>query len=370
VPRSVRPILIGALLTMALAFVACGSNNQSSSSAGSGKSTKWAWLLEGPAKDGGFNDSFQLGIDAVKKVGDTAVVQDQLPYTKQFTQAVSRQIANGARVLVETLGAGPLFNTCTKSKVPGVKCYTPVTDPKNIPKNTVGYWQEEWYLQYLAGVAAGMKTKSNITGFISPFKLPVTYMAINSFALGCRSVNPKCQVRVVVINSYFNPSLEAKASNTLIDAGADVLSSYANDPTYCQVAEKRGVFAIGLYTQSFAKSCSGAALLSTLYDVSDYFQHEAQSIRDGTWKGGRLEWIKIGDKPGSPRLSQINPALTSKALRTKVQDEYKRILAGDSPFKGPIADQNGKVRVPAGKSLDNQFLWYGWSWYVQGVVGS
>jgi basic membrane lipoprotein Med (substrate-binding protein (PBP1-ABC) superfamily) len=367
----VRLILIGALLMMALTFVACGGDDSgSSSSGGSDKSTKWAWLFEGPEKDGGFNESFDLGIQAVRSVGDTAVVQDELPYTKEFTQAVSRQIANGARVVVEALGAGPLFNTCTKSKVPDVKCYTPVTDYNNVPENTVGYWQEEWYLQYLAGVAAGMKTKSNVTGFVSPFKLPVTYMAVNSFALGCQSVNPKCQTRVVIINSYFNPSLEAKASNTLIDAGADVLSSYVNDPTYCQVAEKRGAYAIGLYTESFAKSCPGAALVSTIYDIGDFFKKEAESIRNGTWKGGRLAFIKIGDKPGSPRLSAINPEITSKELRDKVQAEYKKILDGESPFKGPISDQSGKVRVPAGKTLDDKFLWYGWTWYVKGVVGS
>ncbi|MEA2330964.1 MAG: basic rane protein, partial [Thermoleophilaceae bacterium] len=332
--------------------------------------TKWAFLFEGPQKDGGFNQSFQLGIDAVEKVGDEAVIQDELPYTRKFTQAVSRQIGDGSRVLVEALGAGPLFNSCTKSKVPDVKCYTPVTDPENVPENTVGYWQEEWFLQYIGGYAAGLKTESNITGFVSPFKLPVTFGAINSFALGCRAANPECEVRVVVIESYFDPSKAAKASNTLIDAGADVLSAYVNDPTFCQVAEKRGVFAIGLYTEGFSQSCPKAAIASTIYDFSDYFEQEAKSIRDGTWEGGVLEWVKIGDKPGSPRLSDLNEDITTPELREKVEAEYQKILDGETPFQGPITDNKGEERVPAGETLDDVFLWYGWDWYVEGVVGS
>jgi basic membrane protein A len=327
-------------------------------------------MFEGPLHDNGFNDSFQLGINAVQSAGDSVVTQDNLPYTVGFSRAVARQISNGARVVVETLGAGPLFNTCTASTVADVKCFTPVTTPGHVPSNTVGFWQEEWNLQYVAGVAAGLKTKSNTLGFISPFKLPVTYMAANSFTLGCRSVNPKCQVRVVVIGSYFNPAAESTAANTLINAGADVLDSYANDPTYCEVAQKRGRYAIGLYTTSFSQSCPNAVLVSTVYDVSNFFKQQAQEIRNGTWHGGQLEWIPVGTGPGSPRLSDINPKITTPALRATVEARYAQIVKGDSPFKGPIYDQKGNLRVPTGTTLSPTFLWYGWTWYVKGIIGS
>jgi basic membrane lipoprotein Med (substrate-binding protein (PBP1-ABC) superfamily) len=386
VPRVLRPLLVSFLLVLAFALVACGGSDSGdkssaqSSGAGAGttaaaaapdaKPTKWAWLFEGPVRDGGFNESFELGVDAVKSVGDVAVTQDQLPYTEKFTQAVSRQIANGNKVLVEALGAGELFKTCTESTDPDVKCYTPLTDPKKIPKNTVGYWQAEWNLQYVAGVAAGLKTKSNTLGFVSPFKLSVTYMAINAFTLGCRSVNPDCQVRVITINSYFAPAAEAKAANTLIDAGADVLSSYVNDPTYCKVAADRGVFAIGLYTDGFAKSCAKSVLLSTVYDVSDYFKAEAESIRNGTWEGGKLEWIEVGAGPGKPHLSNISETLTTPEMRAKIDAAYKKILGGESPFKGPIVDQKGKVRVAEGTTMTNEELWYGQDYFVKGVIAS
>jgi hypothetical protein len=38
-------------------------------------------------------------------------------------------------------------------------------------------------------------------------------------------------------------------------------------------------------------------------------------------------------------------------------------------FRGPLKDQSGKVRVPAGKTLTVQDL-YTQDWLVQGVIGS
>jgi hypothetical protein len=38
-------------------------------------------------------------------------------------------------------------------------------------------------------------------------------------------------------------------------------------------------------------------------------------------------------------------------------------------FKGPITDQNGKVVVPAGKSLTVPQL-YAVNWLVKGIIGS
>jgi basic membrane lipoprotein Med (substrate-binding protein (PBP1-ABC) superfamily) len=183
-------------------------------------------------------------------------------------------------------------------------------------------------------------------------------------------VNPDCKVRVITINSYFNPAQEAKAANTLIDAGADVLSTYVNDPTYCKVAADRGVYAIGLYTDSFAATCAKSVLLSTVYGVGDYFKREAESIRNGTWEGGKLEWIEVGEGPGTPHLSSVNKELTTPELRAKVEEAYKKILAGESPFKGPIVDQKGKVRVPEGKTMTNEELWYGQDYFVEGVIAA
>ena len=41
---------------------------------------------------------------------------------------------------------------------------------------------------------------------------PLTLQAINTFAMGCASVNPKCRVRVIFINNYYDPPHNAQAA--------------------------------------------------------------------------------------------------------------------------------------------------------------
>ena len=46
------------------------------------------------------------------------------------------------------------------------------------------------------------------------------------------------------------------------------------------------------------------------------------------------------------------------------------IIAGKvHPFTGPIKDQKGKIRIPAGKTADDGML-LGMNWYVEGIEGN
>jgi hypothetical protein len=43
-------------------------------------------------------------------------------------------------------------------------------------------------------------------------------------------------------------------------------------------------------------------------------------------------------------------------------------LGGFNPFIGPLKDNKGVLRVPAGKTMTEAEL-YNWDWSVDGVVG-
>ena len=45
--------------------------------------------------------------------------------------------------------------------------------------------------QYVAGIVAGLTTKTNKLGFIAAKPIPQVLRNINSYTLGARSVNPK-----------------------------------------------------------------------------------------------------------------------------------------------------------------------------------
>ena len=65
----------------------------------------------------------------------------------------------------------------------------------------------------VCGLIAGKLTKSNIIGYIGSFPIPEVVSGINAFTLALRSVNPEAQVRVVWVNSWYDPGKEAAAAN-------------------------------------------------------------------------------------------------------------------------------------------------------------
>ena len=53
---------------------------------------------------------------------------------------------------------------------------------------------------------------------------------INSFTLALRSVRPDAEVKVVWVNSWYDPGREADAAKALIDQGADVILQHTDSP--------------------------------------------------------------------------------------------------------------------------------------------
>src|SRR3546814_5278435 len=52
-------------------------------------------------------------------------------------------------------------------------------------------------------------------------------------------------IKVVWVNSWFDPGKEADAANALIDQGVDVVFQHTDSPAPNQAAERRGVYAVG-----------------------------------------------------------------------------------------------------------------------------
>ena len=59
-------------------------------------------------------------------------------------------------------------------------------------------------------------TKSNVLGYVAAFPIPEVLQGINAFIRGARSVNPKAEVRVIWVNSWYDPGKEREAAMTLI----------------------------------------------------------------------------------------------------------------------------------------------------------
>lgn len=380
-----RPARIAALvaaLGMLLVGAGCGSSSSSggstsssastSSTGASGKKLKVVWLWYGPKNDGGYNVSqWRPAQEQIaQKYGDRVEQVDieKVPYSARGSQMADQAMRDGADLVIDAVAAGNIF-TSVCGRHPDVKCLEvgPVGDYPDaaapLPVNVSGVFHEFWNLEYLAGMAAGMMTKTNTLGFVGSYKNPAVVGSADAYALGCQRVNPDCQVRVIITNDYFNPSVAVQASNTLVSAGADVLHGWTDDPGFCEVAERRGVRVVGQFLD-YRDVCPKAFITSTLWDYGPYYLDQIGKLVDGSWKGHEATFLKLDEGADLAKWGENVPA----AVKQAVAKEAAAIKGGTSPFTGPIYDNAGKLRVKPGVTLGPEYLYNQLTWYVKGVV--
>ena len=228
----------------------------------------------------------------------------------------------------------------------------------------VGVYSGRFYeSRYLDGVLAGKLTKTNIAGYVAAFPIPEVVMGINAFALGMKSVNPGAQVRVIWVNSWFDPGKEREAALSLIANGADLLTHETDSPTTNQVCEEKGVKVLS-YNSDESKYGPHAQVSGTVMTWGDYYVKVVSSVIDGTWKPGHT-WG--GFKMGLIRRAPYN-ASVPRLVREQVDRIEAAIASGAfHPFTGPIQDQDGNIRVPAGQTITDDALLH-MDYFVQGVA--
>jgi simple sugar transport system substrate-binding protein len=108
-----------------------------------------------------------------------------------------------------------------------------------------------------------------------------------------------------------------------------------------------------------------AHLTASTHNWSDFYARSVGDAIGGTWKTTNV-WG--GMKDGMVKLAPLNPVIPAdvKAQVAKLEADIK---AGTlHPFAGPVADQDGKTRVPAGKNMTDDELGK-MDYYVEGVAG-
>ena len=230
--------------------------------------------------------------------------------------------------------------------------------------NVASYSAKFYEARYLLGVLAGHMSKSGIAGYVAAFPIPEVLQGINAFTLGMRSVNPKAEVRVVWVNSWFDPPKEAQATTALINLGADVISNHTNSPASVIEAEAKGKYAFG-YQSDMKKLAPKAQLSAVVHHWGPYYTDVVKQVLAGTWKGG--------NKLGSYAEGYIEIAPMNAAVPADVQAKVRALEADLKaaklmPFGGPFKDNDGKDITVAGKGLSDADIG-GMNYYVAGVVG-
>lgn len=277
-------------------------------------------------------------------------------------ERVIRDLAQTGSKLVITTSFGYMNPTLKVAKqFPNVK-FIHLTGYKtavNVANTNARFYEG----RYLAGVLAARMSKTHVAGYVAAFPIPEVLQGVNAFTRGMRSVDPKAEVKVVWVNSWFDPGKERDAAITLIGQGADVITHHTDSTAVVQAAEEKGKYAIA-YHSDMKKYGPKAQLAAVTHHWGAYYTKQAQAVIDGTWKTSST-WGGIKD--GMVKLEGINSSVPAD-VKQFVAAREKELVAGTlNPFTGPIKDNDGKVRLDKGV-LDDAAL-SKMDYFVEGVVG-
>ena len=207
---------------------------------------KIGFIYVGPVGDHGWTYRHDVGRQAVQNELGDKVKTTFVESVKEGpdSERVIRQMAADGHKLIFTTSFGFMNPTLKVAKqFPDVK-FEHATGYKRAD-NVSTYSARFYEGRYVVGKVAGKMTKSNIIGYVGSFPIPEVVRGINAMTLAARSVNPDVTVKVAWVSTWYDPGKESDAAKALIDQGADIILQHTDSPAPLQVAENRGVWAVG-----------------------------------------------------------------------------------------------------------------------------
>ena len=230
-------------------------------------------------------------------------------------------------------------------------------------KNLTSYFTRMYQARYLAGALAGMKTQSNVIGYVAAMHNTEVCRGINAFTLGVQRVNPYAKVVVMWTGSWQNEATEAAHAQKLIEvAGADVLTYHQDEDATAQVADKYGVDFIAY--NEILSGYSDHYLTSVICNWNLYYSNMIQRYLKGELNSIKNHWLGI--ERGAVTLSNYSPSVTP--LMTSQIDSLKQeLINGKLIFSGRIYDNTGQIRCEEGEAISDDTLLENINWLVKGV---
>ncbi|RWA74632.1 BMP family ABC transporter substrate-binding protein [Mesorhizobium sp.] len=322
---------------------------------------KACWVYTGPIGDFGYSYQHDQGrLEVEKALGDkveTAYLEN-VSEGPDADRAFERLAREKCKIIFGTSFGFMDAEVKVAKKFPKVM-FEHATGYKT--GDNLGIYNARFYEgRYVLGQIAAKESKKGLAGYIVSFPIPEVVMGINSFILGAQSINPDFKVKIVWVNSWFDPGKEADAAKALFDQGADIIVQHTDSTAALQVAEERKLHGFG-QSSDMIKFAPNAQLTSLTDEWGPYYISRVQAALDGTWKPDNV-WLGIKD--GAVKLAPFtNMPDDVKAMAEATE---KKIAGGWNPFTGPVSKQDGSPWLKDGEVADDGTL-LGMNFYVKGI---
>lgn len=326
---------------------------------------KIGFIYVGPVGDFGWSYQHDQGRQVIAEKFADKVETTYVESVKEGadTERVINQLVSSGNQLIFTTSFGFMNPTVKAAKRNPQVHFEHATGYKQAD-NLATYSSRFYEGRYIAGILAGSMTKSNVVGYVASHPIPEVVRGINATLLGLRQVNPDATIKVVWVNSWYDPAKETEAAKSLINAGADVLMQHTDSPAVPQIGEENDVWVVGSATD-MVKFAPTKQLTAIIDDWSQYYTRRVEAELNGSWESVDT-WG--GFKEKMVELAPFNSALSADtiALANNTRSQFE--AGGFNPFMGPLTDRDGKEVAKEGEALtDEQLLQM--NYFLKGIEG-
>ncbi len=343
-----------------------------------------AFVYVGPVGDGGWTYAHDQGRKALEQTLSvhTAFVE-KVSEGAEAEQVIRGLARKGFDLVIATSFGYMDAVQAVAAEFPGVR-FVHISGHKSNGTNFGNLFGAMESMKYLAGMIAGARAAADgqtRLGYIAPFPIPEVVRLGNALMLGARQTCPACTMEIRWINSWFDPTKEREAAESLLKAGAHVVITGADTPGPIVAAKDLQRWAIGYDSENACRVAPDRCLTTPYWSWGPVYVDLVRRIQAGTWKGG-AEYPDVaqgivglyGFMPGQqvPRGVPAEVVPRVKELLGKMQaGAFSRF----DVFAGPLTDNQGRQLLAAGARLTQRDLEglqgceVCMGWLAQGIVG-
>ncbi|MCI6629611.1 MAG: BMP family ABC transporter substrate-binding protein [Lachnospiraceae bacterium] len=324
---------------------------------------KIGFIMTGSIGDEGWNGTHYKGVsEACKDLNvDLLAKENVKEFEGQCGPAVEDLVKQGCEMIILSSYGYPEEVSDLIKKYPDVAFYANTFNYH--ADNVTSYFARMYQARYLAGIVAGMQTKTNQIGYVAAMPNSEVNRGINAFTLGARHVNPEASVIVAWSNSWDDEEAERLQADQLIEnTGVDVITYHQNQPYVAEEAEKAGICSIGYHQR--LNNASDKHLTAVLCDWKLTYEAIIRQYLKGNSSNIKMYWVGIDEN--AVKLDDFSPDVSEKT-REKVTESINKLMSGQDVFSGVIYDTDRNLRCKRNQTISDELLLEHFDWYVEGV---
>lgn len=328
--------------------------------------TNVAFVYVGPIGDGGWTYAHNQGRLFLEENGEnihTAYIES-VPEGADSTRVI-RQLAREGFDVIFTTSFGYMDPTAEIAEEFPDQAFVHISGQKKNDSNFGNVFGAMEEMKYLSGMIAGARAKedgSNRIGLIAPFPIAEVIRLSNAVVLGMNETCPECEADIRWTFSWFDPTGEREAAQSMIDSGASVIVTGADTPGPVQVAGDAGMTGIAYDSDNACEGLEDACLTVPYWSWGPVYLDIIESVVAGDWvpedyygstADGMIALVGFGE--GETPYPSV-PADVIPLVQEKLAMFESGEMSRFDLFTGPINDNQGNEVIPEGMTLTQSDL--------------